>query len=278
MIIWLASYPKSGNTWVRVFLNSLFYTENDDFDLNNLFINQFPNRKHFEDVAEDIDDLNEFSKNCINAQLKINLSKETIFFKTHHALWENGKFRFTDIQTTLGVIYIVRDPRNVITSLKNHFNLKDYNESLKFLLDEKKIIGIKSSKKQQDLPHIISSWKNHFNSWKKMKKNYLLVKYESLINNPEKEFIKITDYLEKLLGKKFDKFKILNAIKKSSFDNLKKKEQIYGFKEAPKYLNNSKTFFNLGPKNDWKKIISREISKKIEREFEREMLELNYLD
>ena len=111
-----------------------------------------------------------------------------------------------------------------------------------------------------------------------MKKNYLLVKYESLINNPEKEFIKITDYLEKLLGKKFDKFKILNAIKKSSFDNLKKKEQIYGFKEAPKYLNNSKTFFNLGPKNDWKKIISREISKKIEREFEREMLELNYLD
>jgi len=278
MIIWLASYPKSGNTWVRVFLNSLFYTENDDFDLNNLFINQFPNRKHFEDVAEDIDDLNEFSKNCINAQLKINLSKETNFFKTHHALWENGKFRFTDIQTTLGVIYIVRDPRNVITSLKNHFNLKDYNESLKFLLDEKKIIGIKSSKKQQDLPHIISSWKNHFNSWKKMKKNYLLVKYESLINNPEKEFIKITDYLEKLLGKKFDKFKILNAIKKSSFDNLKKKEQIYGFKEAPKYLNNSKTFFNLGPKNDWKKIISREISKKIEREFEREMLELNYLD
>ena len=80
------------------------------------------------------------------------------------------------------------------------------------------------------------------------------------------------------LGKKFDKFKILNAIKKSSFDNLKKKEQIYGFKEAPKYLNNSKTFFNLGPKNDWKKIINREISKRIEREFEREMLELNYLD
>ena len=278
MIIWLASYPKSGNTWVRVFLNTLFYTKDNDSDLNNLSIGQFPNRKHFENIVDNVDDLNEFSKNCINAQLKINLSKETIFLKTHHALWENGEFKFTDIQTTLGVIYIVRDPRNVITSLKNHFNLKDYNESLKFLLDEKKIIGIKSSKKQQDLPHIISSWKNHFNSWKKMKKNYLLVKYESLINNPEKEFIKITDYLEKLLGKKFDKFKILNAIKKSSFDNLKKKEQIYGFKEAPKYLNNSKTFFNLGPKNDWKKIISREISKKIEREFEREMLELNYLD
>jgi hypothetical protein len=278
MIIWLASYPKSGNTWVRVFLNTLFYTKDNDPDLNNLSIGQFPNRKHFENIVDNVDDLNEFSKNCINAQLKINLSKETIFFKTHHALWENGKFKFTDIQTTLGVIYIVRDPRNVITSLKNHFNFKNYNDSLNFLIDEKKIIGKKSSKKQEDLPHIISSWKNHFNSWKKMKKNYLLVKYESLINNPEKEFMKITSYLEKVLEKKFDKLKILNAIKRCSFDNLKKKEQIYGFREAPKYLNNSKIFFNLGPKNDWKKIIDKDISKKIEKEFEKEMLELNYLN
>lgn len=277
MIIWLASYPKSGNTWVRVFLNTLFYTKDNDSDLNNLFIGQFPNRKHFENIVDNVDDLNEFSKNCINAQLKINLSQETIFLKTHHALWENGEFKFTDIQTTLGVIYIVRDPRSVITSLKNHFNFKNYNDSLNFLIDEKKIIGIKSSKKQEDLPHIISSWKNHFNSWKKMKKNYLLVKYESLINNPEKEFMKITSYLEKVLEKKFDKLKILDAIKKSSFDNLKKKEQIYGFKEAPKYPNNSKIFFNLGPKNDWKKIIDKDISKRIEKEFEKEMLELNYL-
>ena len=278
MIIWLASYPKSGNTWVRVFLNSLYYTENNDSDINNLSIDQFPNRKHFEGITENVDDLKEFSENCINAQLKLNLSNKTKFFKTHHALWENGKFKFTNIQTTLGVIYIVRDPRNVITSLKNHFNFENYEDSLNFLIDEKKIIGIKNSKKQEDLPHIISSWKNHFNSWKKMKKNYILVKYENLINNPKKEFEKIASYLEKVLGKKLNKFKILDAIEKSSFENLKKKEQIYGFKETPKYLNNSKTFFNLGPKNDWRKMLSRDVSEKIEKEFEKEMLELNYLN
>jgi hypothetical protein len=230
-----------------------------------------------------MDDINEFSKNCINAQLRLNLSNETRFLKTHHAYWQNGKYKFTDIQTSLGVIYIVRDPRNVITSLKNHFNFDSHNDALKFLLDDRKVIGIKSSNKEKiteiknqkneaDIPHIISSWKNHFNSWKKMNKNYLLVKYEHLLNSPEIEFLRITNYLEELLNIKFDKIRILNAIEKSSFDNLKRKEQIYGFVEAP-----NSSFFNLGPMNDWRKLLNKKISEKIEREFKLEMLELNYL-
>ena len=272
MIIWLASYPKSGNTWVRVFLNSLFYTENNEVDINNLSIGQFPNRKHFEDISKNMDDINEFSKNCINAQLRLNLSNETRFLKTHHAYWQNGKYKFTDIQTSLGVIYIVRDPRNIITSLKNHYNFDNYEDALKFLLDDKKVIGVKNSKKEMDLPHIISSWKNHFNSWKKMNKNYLLIKYENLITSPEVELQKILNYLEKLLNIKFDKMKILEAIEKSSFANLKKKEQDHGFIEAP-----TSSFFNLGPKNDWRKLLSEKISEKIEKEFKAEMMELNYL-
>ena len=277
MIIWLASYPKSGNTWIRVFLNSLFYTKNNDSDINNLSIGQFPNRKHFENITKNIDDINEFSKNCINAQLKLNLSNETRFLKTHHAYWQNEKYKFTDVQTTLGVIYIVRDPRNVITSLKNHFNFDNYNEALKFLLDDRKVIGIKNSKREADLPHIISSWKNHFNSWKKMSKNYLLIKYENLINSPEIEFQKITNYLEKLLNKKFEKKKFLDAIEKSNFDNLKKKEKANGFIEAPIFLSKSNLFFNMGPKNDWRKLLDKQISEQIERKFKAEMLELNYL-
>ena len=288
MIIWLASYPKSGNTWVRIFLNSLFYTDDNETNINNLSIGQFPNRKHFEGITENIDDINEFSKNCINAQLRLNLLNETKFFKTHHAYWQNGKYRFTDIQNSLGVIYIVRDPRNVITSLKNHFNFDSYNDALKFLLDDRKVIGIKSSNKEKiteiknqkneaDIPHIISSWKNHFNSWKKMNKNYLLVKYENLINSPEKEFQKITSFLEKLINVKFDKNRILDAVEKSSFHNLKKKEQTHGFIEAPILLNKSSSFFNMGPKNDWRKLLNKKIAKKIEKEFKIEMSELNYL-
>ena len=277
MIIWLASYPKSGNTWVRVFLNSLLYTDNNESDINNLSIGQFPNRKHFKDITKNMDDINEFSKHCINAQSKLNLSNQTIFLKTHHAYWQNGNYKFTDTQTTLGVIHIVRDPRNVITSLKNHYNFKNYDDALKFLLDDRKVIGTKNSEKEVDLPHIISSWKNHFNSWKKMNKNYLLIKYENLINFPELEFEKITKYLENLINKKFEKTKILDSIKKSSFDNLKKKEQSNGFIEAPISTDQPISFFNMGPKNNWRNLLDKEISRKIEREFKKEMLELNYL-
>ena len=66
--------------------------------------------------------------------------------------------------------------------------------------------------------------------------------------------------------------KILDAIEKSSFANLKKKEQDHGFIEAP-----TSSFFNLGPKNDWRKLLSEKISEKIEKEFKAEMMELNYL-
>ena len=62
-----------------------------------------------------------------------------------------------------------------------------------------------------------------------MSKNYLLIKYENLINSPEIEFQKITNYLEKLLNKKFEKKKFLDAIEKSNFYNFKKKEKANGF-------------------------------------------------
>ena len=277
MIIWLASYPKSGNTWVRIFLNSLLYTSSNESNINNLSIGQFPNKKHFKHITKNMDDINEFSKHCINAQSIINLSNDTIFLKTHHAYWRNGDYKFTDTQTTLGVIYIVRDPRNVITSLKNHYNFESYDDALKFLLNDKNIIGVKNSRSEVDLPHIISSWKNHFNSWKKMNKNYLLIKYENLINFPELEFEKITNYLESLINRKFEKTKILDAIKKCSFDNLKKIEEENGFIEAPVSNDRPISFFNMGPKNNWRRLIDNKISKKIEEEFKQEMLELDYL-
>ena len=59
MIIWLASYPKSGNTWVRLFLNSLIFAPNDELNINNIKIDQFPLRKHFQNFSSDTDDVTE---------------------------------------------------------------------------------------------------------------------------------------------------------------------------------------------------------------------------
>ena len=177
MIIWLASYPKSGNTWVRVFLSSLI-ASTDNVSINDLIIEQFPQRYNFESLTENISDVSEFVKNCIHAQTKINLDNKVKIFKTHNAFWKSGEHYITDTNNTLGCIYIVRDPRNVITSIKNHYNKDTFSKALEFIKNEKQLLGdLKDSKLETDLPTVISSWKNHYNSWKKIKTNYLLIKY-----------------------------------------------------------------------------------------------------
>ena len=206
MIIWLASYPKSGNTWVRLFLNSLIFTSDATVNINNIKLGQFPNRRYFQDITNNIDDVKEFIHNCTYAQSKVNLDNKIKFFKTHNAFWKIGKHRFTNDENTRGIIHIVRDPRNVITSIKNHYGYKSYEEALNFMKDKNKIIGVKGSTKEEDLPTPISSWKLHYNSWKNLvdiKSQYILVKYEDLLNNPFSEFTKVTKFVENISEIKF---------------------------------------------------------------------------
>ena len=278
MIIWLASYPKSGNTWVRIFLSYMLSNEKT-VNINRTKIYQFPRRLNFEGISENIDDGNEFVKNCNYAQSKINLDNKYKIFKTHNAFWKNGNYSFTDLENTIGCIYIVRDPRNIITSIKNYYDFKSYEEALQFLKNDKNIIGTLNKVRQgNDLPTIISSWKNHFNSWKKLKTNYLLIKYEDMLVDPKKEFFKIINFIEKISNIKFDNFKIDNAISLCDFNNLQDIENKEGFVEASKNkLGNSIKFFNLGSENKWQNLLSKQIIENIETSFKGEMTELKYL-
>tara|TARA_B110000503_G_C7034872_1_gene365638 strand:- start:70 stop:906 length:837 start_codon:yes stop_codon:yes gene_type:complete len=278
MIIWLASYPKSGNTWVRLFLDALLFGQDGNVNINDIKIKQFPLKQDFSGLTDNIDDVNEFVKNCNLAQTKINLDNKIKFLKTHHALWKNGNYAFTDLENTLGVIHIIRDPRNVITSVLNHFNRDSYIHALEFMKDPLQCIGMRGSKSGKDLMTIISSWGNHYSSWKKFKKNNLLIKYENLINDPEKEFIKLCDFIESISSLKFEKKLILKAVENCEFYNLKKEETSNGFREATTNEANIKNkFFNLGPENDWGKILNKEIKDEIEILFEEEMKEVGYL-
>ena len=286
MIIWLASYPKSGNTWLRSFIASLLFNESDNLSLKSLSnIPQFPLRSHFNNFVNnhEIDDLNKVSSYWIKSQQIINLDKKVKFLKTHHALCKINGSTFTNYENSLGVIYIVRDPRNVISSIKYHFSKENYIEAKNFLFDENKCLGKKfdetSKDKNRDMVTLIASWKTHYNSWKNFKKNYLLIKYENLVSNPYEEFTKISEYLAKLINIKIQEDKILKAVENNNFENLKKIENRDGFAEQAKDTNTGKTksFFNLGPKNKWQEKLNIEISQSIEEKFEIEMKELGYL-
>ena len=109
-------------------------------------------------------------------------------------------------------------------------------------------------------------------------KNYLLVKYEDLIQNPKDEFNRVANFLGKLFKHNFSKEVIDYAIKLSSFDKLERMEKEYGFTESSVNQDGTKQkFFYLGPKNDWKEMLNEKLVEEISAEFENEMKELNYL-
>jgi len=279
MIIWLASYPKSGNTWVRYFLASLIYSNQGKSGLDKLgYIMQYPKRDQFEKLVTNFEDFNQIKKNWINSQNQINSDNSVKIFKTHHTLCTLGEDNFTDEKNTLGAIYIVRDPRNVISSILYHFNLSSTEEALNFIMEEKKFIGNMKNKINYPLLTLIGSWKTNYNSWKNIGKNFLLVRYEDLILNPNTEFGKIANYISNIIGIKFSPEQIKNSIEESSFKNLRNIEDKNGFIESIEDLKkNKKKFFNLGPKNNWKKSLEKKFIDKIENTFNNEMKELGYI-
>ena len=204
------------------------------------------------------------------------------FLKTHHVNCKIGNDSFTNFDNTLGVIYIVRDPRNVLTSLINHYSLNNESEAKEFLIEEKNWLGFKKEDNKIKLtrfPTLISSWKTNYNSWKNTSQNLLIVKYEDLVSNPKYEFDKIINYLEKILKTNFDKEKISNALVSTSFEILKNREIKEGFIEGAKDKmgEGNKRFFNLGPENKWENLVNKTIVNEIEKIFEVEMKELGYL-
>lgn len=280
MIIWLASYPKSGNTWVRHFLASLIYSNQGKSGLDKLgFILQYPKRDQFEKLVTNLNDFRQIKKNWIKSQDLINSDNKIKIFKTHHTLCSFEGNNFTNEKNTLGAIYIVRDPRNVISSILYHFNLSNIEEALNFIKDEKRfIVGNIKKKVNYPLLTLIGSWKSNYNSWKNIGKNFLLVKYENLILNPNYEFNRIAKHISEIANLKFSKEQINKSIEESSFKNLSILEDKNGFVESVEDLkNNKKKFFNLGPKNNWQKILDKKYINEIESSFSDEMKELGYI-
>jgi len=284
MIIWIASYPKSGNTWLRSIISALVYSDDGIFDFNLLKkIQQFPEKIYFKDLIKDFGNFNEIKKNWILAQDKINLDNKIKFFKTHQGKYTVNGDNFTNNVNTKAIIYVVRDPRNVVNSISNHFSLSIEN-SLKFMLSPKLIGNIKNFdesfiENKPGMLTLLGKWNDHYRSWTRNKTNLLLIKYEDLIQNPNNEMDKIIYFLKKYLEFDTSIEKNKNIIKTTSFDYLKKMEKKGLFNEAPinKKTKTQIDFFNKGPKNQWEDRFETEIAKSIETNFAKEMKELNYL-
>ena len=283
MIFWIASYPKSGNTWIRSLLCSYYYTNDGVFTDDTLLknIGQFPEKKYFEKFNYNISVPGDTARFWIKAQELINQDKKLRFFKTHNFLGMINNTQFTNEKYTLAAIYILRDPRNIITSLKYHFEMS-YEESLKFMLNERKFTYDYFKKNDYGDFQFLSSWEKNYQTWINNKIfPTLVIKYEDLISNTYDEFKKIINFIDNLINKKneFDKKKVLNSLSSTSFSNLKKIENIKGFSESLNSKTNNKKipFFNLGPENNWENKLDKDFKIKVNEVFKKNLEELRYL-
>ena len=280
MIIWIASYPKSGNTWIRAMLSAYFYSKDGNFNFELLDnIKEFPKNSEYLNKISKEKNLLEIAKEWIPAQAELNLKSPapTFFLKTHSAICNINGSNFTDEKNTLAAIYIVRDPRNVVSSLSNHFNLS-IEKSLELIIDKNRNMTNPTNKNKNAGLTILSNWKTHYQSWRNWKSDKVkIIKYEDLIDSPKNTFIDILNFLKEFMKIEFNEDKIKNVIKSTEFKKLKLSEQKYGFKESASMTNESKVFFNLGPNNNWRKLLNKKTSEKICKFFENEMKELGYI-
>ena len=274
MIFWISYYPKSGNTWLRILLSSYYYTKDGFYDESVLKnIDQFPQKKFFNEFNYDPRVVTDTIKFWIKAQEKINQDKKLRFFKTHNAFGALNNFDFTNKDNSIGCVYVVRDPRNVITSLKNFYEMND-DQAFKWITNKNQYIYDvnKFEKDGYSDFQFISSWDTNFESWKIQKKIPIkIIRYEDLLNQTYKVLTEVIAFINQttISKEKINKNKIKNAIGSTSFSKLKEKEKNEGFSEAPKSKFGDKKipFFNLGPKNNWKIILNDDLKDKLNNIF-----------
>ena len=281
-IIWIASYPKSGNTWVRAIISSLLYSADGNFNFNLLkLIEVFEKKNRFDFVKdlnkknyETLDKIENISKLWIEVQKRIVFDKgiNPIYniFKTHSANLAVNNNNFTDKSLTAGVIYIVRDPREILVSYSNHMG-KKIDDAIDAILDQKRLL----SPEKNLAVALMSAWHIHYESWKSLDVPKLLIKYEGLTNNPKKEIKKISKFLGQILSideSTLDK-KNFNVFNTTQIEKFRNHEKNKGFDEASK----NSLFFGNAKIDSWKEKLSLEQIKKIEYVFNKTMLELGYL-
>lgn len=279
-IIWIASYPKSGNTWLRYFLGNYFFNNKDDFEpeiiknIKKFHLDKelIKSKFHNQDFIKNPYNV---SKYWIESQKKLEIKKgNVVFLKTHNALINIENNEFTNSDLTLAIIYIIRDPRDVVVSYSKYRHL-DYDKTIEHMIGSKVNIPYVRDAKDASNIEITGSWAFHYNSWKDGISEIprIIIKYEDLLSNSEKIFTNIIKFLSNIMKLEVNYKKIKSSNNLSKFTKLKNFEEKNNFFEN----NSSENFFRIGKSGNWKKELNKDQIKKIEDSFKIEMINLGYL-
>jgi hypothetical protein len=277
-IVWLASYPKSGNTWFRAFLTALL---NDGYlDINQIKTDGIFSSRQIFDEFTDIDSTYLYNHEVKKLQANICsyranfYEKECLFIKIHDAYgYQELNLPIIPTESTLCAIYFIRNPLDIACSLASHIN-GTVDEAIALMNNHKKINTSSDNINTQDqLKQRLLSWSEHVESWAITKLPFpvLILRYEDMLTNSIACFIKALNFL----GIKATHNQIETATRATRFEELKKKEIQKGFKERTSLKN---LFFRKGNAGNWHTELTTLQIELIKKNHSNVMQLFNYLD
>jgi len=276
-IIWLASYPKSGNTWFRAFLTNLFLDDDKTFDINELQGGPIASDRNMFDEHTNLDSSELCYDEVDNLRPDVyrefaSTLDEVRFMKVHDAYTylNDGRAMFPH-DVSLGCVYIVRNPFDLGLSFANHLNAS-VEKTVEYMNNPEFAFASKNNKFNNQLRQFLLTWSGHIKSWTEQDKiPFTVLRYEDMKDEPFREFSKAI----KFAGLNFSDENIMYSIEQAKFENLKKKEEESGFREKnPK----SPSFFREGKKSNWRGQLSDELVQSIIDKHKEILIKYNYLD
>lgn len=272
-ILWLASYPKSGNTWMRVFLANLILNEPAPLPLKriNEVCSSEPNEVWFKSLSsKPVSELSDKKIAALRSKAQeraVSLNKNIIPMKTHSFCGKDYGHPTISVKATIGVIYIVRDPRDVVISAADHYGLT-IDQAVEMMADK---MTRGRGMPGNTVSERMSSWSDHVKSWTAWKHSPLQVlRYEDMLADP----LGRLGGVARKLGISQDEDRIRRAVEFSSFKTLQKQEAESGFIEKSV---NSQRFFRSGRAGGWRDKLSPHQAAAIERDHGVQMRRFGYL-
>jgi len=271
-IIWLASYPKSGNTWTRAFLHNFVKQSDSAYDINKMnalsssdnghvWYEEVLGKKVKEATHEELTKARPLAHKYIHDQ-----TEGFIFLKTHNALVNHDGVPLHTPQFTAGAVYIVRNPLDVAISYSFHMDMT-IDEIIEVMAEK----GYLFPTNEKSVFQIQGAWSEHVYSWTRRPNPAMFtMRYEDMLNRPFDVFGDLVEFLH--LPR--DPLRLRTAIDLSSFKQLQKMEQTEGFRERPKH---AEKFFREGKAGQWKTDLSVNQIKRIVKEHGEQMERFGYL-
>jgi hypothetical protein len=286
--VWLASYPKSGNTWVRLLLANLAAGADGPADINDL-----PERGNIASARglfdsqlliesgllthEEADNLRPRVYELISGGGAIDDEGEELgsvrFMKAHDAYVTTGKGEplLAGARGAVGAIVIVRDPRDIVPSLASHMSL-DLDQAIEFMgSPEATFCGTRSGQPNQ-LRQRLLDWSGHVASWLDQADIPThLIRYEDLLADTARELAGALAFA----GREATAAEIDRAVAFSSFSELRRQEGERGFREAPR-PHAPRDFFRRGETGAWRSDLSPEQATRLQTRHGAMMRQLGY--